>query len=88
MSMRRASPAQREELQRWFSIRTTDILSCQQKIDAVTRLYTELDMPRICKEQEDKCYCLAHGYLDKVEVCEDKKNVLREYLAGMMNRKA
>lgn len=85
-SMELADDSQREELQRWFSSSPDSPAACEEKIQAVTRLYTSLDMPRMCREQEDLYYQRAHAYLNKVQVPDEAKRELRSYMASMMNR--
>ena len=85
-TMQLADARQRATFTKWLATETDDELSRKAKIEAVTRLYTELDMPRICQEAEDRYYRLAHAYLDKVTVPEERKAELRAYLADMMHR--
>ncbi|MBO7467660.1 MAG: polyprenyl synthetase family protein [Bacteroidaceae bacterium] len=85
-SMELADGEQRGELDKWFATEGGDAAFCETKIREVTRLYSALEMPRICREQEDFYYHRAHAYLDKVHVAEEAKKELRAYLASMMNR--
>lgn len=85
-SMELADVLQRKELTEWFSTEGDDPSFCEKKIKAVTEIYSSLDMPRICREQEDFYYHRAHAYLNKVHLAEDSKEELRAYLASMMNR--
>lgn len=85
-SMQLANDLQRRDLERWFATNDTDPLFSETKIAAVTRIYTDLDMPAICRAQEDKYYQLAHAYLNKVSAPDEAKAVLRAYMASLMNR--
>lgn len=85
-SMQLANDLQRRDLERWFSTNEDDALFCETKIAAVTRIYSDLEMPAICRTEEDKYYQRAHAYLDKVKVDEEKKAVLRAYMASLMSR--
>ena len=85
-TMQLASSEQRVLFEKWLETETTDDASCLAKIEAVTRLYTELEMPKICREQEDYYYRRAHACLDKVSVAEERKSELRAYMAEMMHR--
>ena len=85
-SMQLADDTQRRELQRWFSTNNTDPLFAETKIAAVTRIYTDLGMPALCRTIEDEYYRRAHAYLNKVSVADEAKDVLRAYLASLMER--
>lgn len=85
-TMQLANERQQATFAKWLATETDDDLSKCAKIEAVTRLYTELDMPRICQEAEDHYYRLAHAYIDKVSVPESQKAELRAYLAALMHR--
>lgn len=85
-SMKLANDLQRRDLEHWFTTNDTDPLFSETKINAVTRIYTDLNMPEICCTQEDHYYRCAHAYLDKVNVPDEAKAELRAYLASMMNR--
>lgn len=85
-TMQLANDRQRATFDKWLATDADDAVTKRAKIEAVTRLYTELDMPRICCEEEDRYYRLAHAYLNKVSVPEERKAELRAYLAGMMHR--
>ena len=85
-SMKLANDLQRRDLEHWFTTNDTDPLFSETKINAVTRIYTDLNMPEICCTQEDNYYRCAHAYLDKVNVPDEAKAELRAYLASMMNR--
>ena len=85
-TMQLADERQRATFEKWLATDADDDVSRKAKIEAVTRLYTELDMPRICREEEDRYYRLAHAYLNKVSVPEERKAELRAYMADMMHR--
>ena len=85
-SMEVADEAQRRELQRWFTTNDTDPLFAETKITTVTRIFTDLGMPAFCRKKEDEFYRLAHAYLNKVSVVDEAKDVLRAYLASLMER--
>jgi geranylgeranyl diphosphate synthase type II len=85
-TMQLADERQRATFAQWLAAVTDDERSRRAKIEAVTRLYTELEMPRICREEEDRYYRLAHAFLNKVSVPEERKAELRAYMADMMHR--
>ena len=85
-AMQLANDLQRRDLQYWFSTNDTDPLFSETKIAAVTRIFTDLDMPVICHTHEDEFYHRAHAYLNKVSVPDEAKETLRAYLASLMER--
>jgi len=85
-AMQLADDAQRRDLQHWFWTNDTDPLFSETKIAAVTRLYSDLGLPAICRTHEDKFYRQAHQHLAEVSVADEKKAELRAYLASLMER--
>ena len=85
-AMQLADNLQRRDLQHWFSTDDADPLFSETKIAAVTRIYSDLDMPVICHTHEDEFDRLAHAHLNKVSVPEETKAELRSYLASLMER--
>ncbi len=85
-AMQLADDLQRRDLLYWFSTNDNDPLFSETKIAAVTRIFTDLDLPVICRTHEDDFYHRAHAYLDKVSVAEETKAGLRSYLASLMER--
>lgn len=86
-ALKMANDRQREELERWYATTDTEAFFAETKIAAVTRIFTELGMPDICRQEEDRHYAQAVAALDAVALPEEKKSVLRAYMAEMMNRK-
>ena len=82
-AVNRANEAQRKELTGW--IQATDF-DRNEKVKAVTRLYDEIGIRQLCEQKIESCYALAHEYMDKVSVAEDRKTELKAYAAAMMHR--
>ncbi|MBQ0063337.1 MAG: polyprenyl synthetase family protein [Prevotella sp.] len=80
----RADVRQRKELQYWCSLREFDR---HDKITAVTRLYDEMGIGKMSENKINDYFCQAQKYLDAVNVDDDRKNMLRQYTAELMNRK-
>lgn len=80
----RANAHQREELIRWTTAKEFDK---QEKILAVTRLYNEMNIGRLAQEKIACFFEQSRGYLDAVQVPEQRKAHLREFAGRMMKRK-
>ena len=78
-----ASQEDRAELQRWI-----DSKDCNpdEKIKAVTALYTKIGVDRMAKERMNAYYTEAKACLDKVSLPEERKQVLREIALELMGR--
>ena len=80
----RANAHQREELIRWTTAKEFDK---QEKILAVTQLYNEMNIDRLAQEKIACFFEQSRGYLDAVQVPEQRKAQLREFAGRMMKRK-
>lgn len=80
----RANTHQREELIRWTTAKEFDK---QEKILAVTQLYNEMNIDRLAQEKIACFFEQSRGYLDAVQVPEQRKAHLREFAGRMMKRK-
>ena len=80
----RANTHQREELIRWTTAKEFDK---QEKILAVTQLYNEMTIDRLAQEKIACFFEQSRGYLDAVQVPEERKAYLREFAGRMMKRK-
>ena len=80
----RANAHQREELIRWTTAKEFDK---QEKILAVTQLYNEMNIGRLAQEKIACFFEQSRGYLDAVQVPEQRKAHLREFAGRMMKRK-
>ena len=81
----KATPAQREELERW--IQATDYDE-EKKIREVTRLYTEIGVDRIATSRMNDFYREAEEWLDRVALPEERKRILWQYAQSMLGRNA
>ena len=81
----KASPAEREELERW--IQATDYDE-EEKIREVTRLYTEIGVDRIATSRMNDFYREAEEWLDRVALPEERKRILWQYAQSMLGRNA
>lgn len=81
---RLADGRQREELLRWVT--STDF-NRDEKVAAITRIYDELDIRRLCETRINSYFDCASKYLDAVGVGEERKVQLRAFAKEMMHRK-
>ncbi|MBO7471824.1 MAG: polyprenyl synthetase family protein [Bacteroidaceae bacterium] len=78
-----ASQEDRAELQRWI-----DSKDCNpdEKISAVTALYTKIGVDRMAKERMNAYYVEAEQYLAKVSLPEERKQMLHGIALKLMGR--
>ena len=82
-AVNRADSQQRAELLRWIGAKQFDR---QEKIAAVTRLYDAIGIRQLCEEKINFYFEEARKYLNKVNVAEERKQSLRQYMNEMMHR--
>lgn len=78
-----ANPSQRAELEKWLG--TTDCCP-EEKIQAVTAIYNELGIGDRCMEKVDTYYKEGLELLEQVSVAPEKKEALKNFVCGLMNR--
>lgn len=78
-----STPTQREELYRW---RVAEDVIPEEKIAAVTAIYNKVGVPELSRMAEDSYYRQAQDCCDRLSVCDEKKNVLRDFMASLMDR--
>lgn len=84
-AMRLADESQRRELDRWITAVDFD---AEEKIRAVTRLYDEIGIPQLARKKIEYYYQLAEQSLAKVNLPQERKQVLWEYARQMLNRQS
>jgi geranylgeranyl diphosphate synthase type II len=80
-----ATPAQREELTKWVEAKEFDR---NEKVAAVTNLYNEIGIRKLCEQKMEQYYQESLVYLAKVNVPEERKAELKAYAADMMKRQS
>ena len=80
-----ATPAQREELTKWIEAKEFDR---NEKVAAVTKLYNEIGIRKLCEQKMEQYYQESLVYLAKVNVSEERKAELKAYAADMMKRQS
>lgn len=78
-----ADDRQRAELQNWCMKQDFDR---NEKIAAVTHLYDEIGIRQLSEAKVTECFNAAQKYLDAVNVDENRKHILRSYIANLTNR--
>ena len=84
-ALNRSNAAQHAELVRWIEAKTFDR---EEKVAAVTKLYNEIGIRELCEERINYYFAQGCQYLDRVQVPEARKTILRQYIAQMMNRQS
>lgn len=79
----RAEGQDKAELEAWIARKDFDR---QEKVDAVTRLYTKLGIDRLARERIEYYTREALSCLDAVNTPDERKAELREYTMMMMRR--
>lgn len=79
----RANNEQRTELEKWISAKDFD---ANEKIAAVTRLYDEIGIRELAQQKIEFYFSRSLQYLEQVSVDGERKNILRNYVLGMMHR--
>ena len=82
-ALRLADKEQRAALDYWAT--ATDFVP-EEKVAAVTAIYTALGLPEMSRAIEEQYYRRAQASLEALSVAEDKKQVLREFMAALMER--
>lgn len=78
-----ASDKDKNELQKWIGNKDCNP---DEKIKAVTALYTKIGVDRMAQERMNAYYTEAKACLDKVNLPEERKQVLREIALELMGR--
>ena len=81
----RATPAQREELTKWVEAKEVDR---NEKVAAVTNLYNEIGIRKLCEQKIEQYYQESLVYLTKVSVSDERKAEIKAYAAEMMKRQS
>ena len=82
-ALRLANQEQRAELDHWAT--ATDI-NPEEKISAVTAIYTALGLPEKSRAIEEHYYTLAKAELEAISVSAEQKSVLAQFMAMLMER--
>ncbi|MBQ8064065.1 MAG: polyprenyl synthetase family protein [Prevotella sp.] len=82
-AVNRADSRQREELERWIGLRDFDR---QEKVAAVTRLYDEIGIRELCEAKINSYFEQARQTLREVNVPEERKLMLRQYMDELLHR--
>lgn len=79
-----ANDSQRAELNHWIESKDYDP---QAKIAAVTKLYDEIGIRKLCEEKVSYYFQQSLYYINKVKVDDSKKVELRHFIDSLMDRK-
>jgi len=82
-AVNRANAEQRAELMRWIDAKTFDR---QEKVAAITRLYDEIGIRKLCEEKINFYFEQGKALLEQVSVVSERKEQLRQYTNEMMHR--
>jgi Geranylgeranyl pyrophosphate synthase len=83
-AVNRANAEQRAELMRWIEASDFDR---QEKVEAVTALYNQIGIRELCQEKINYHFDQCRQYLAKVNVSDERKQMLLDYTDEMMKRK-
>ena len=83
-ALNQADDKQSEELQRWIS--ATDAAPAD-KITAVTLIYNEMRIGEQCMAMADSYYAVGLALLDGISLPAERKEMLKQFVCSLMNRK-
>lgn len=84
-ALRNASDQDLAQLQHWIGNKDCEP---QEKIQAVTALYTKIGVDRMAQERMDAYFAQAEASLDEVRLPEQRKQMLRSLAHGLMGRQS
>ena len=79
----RANDEQRKELEHWIGAKEFDR---SEKVAAVTRLYDEIGIRQLCEDKINYYFQQASQTLSEVNVPEERKAQLRQYMDELLHR--
>ena len=82
-ALEKANGQQRAELEKWLA--AVDYEPAE-KIAAVTALYNEIGVDKLCKAKAEALNAEGFAVLDSVNLPEERKQVLRDYACRLLNR--
>lgn len=82
-ALRQANPAQLSALNGWL---TAETVAPEEKIEAVTQLYNQMNIRALCEDKMSHYYAAAMQSLAAVSVDETKKQALKELVKHLMCR--
>lgn len=80
-----ANVEQKTSLESWIALSS---FVADEKISAVTQLYNEIGVRRLCEDLVESYSAKAMEYLSKISVEDDRKEGLRQILAKLVRREA
>lgn len=84
-ALENADKQQREELEYWINATHFDE---DEKIKAVTKLYKNIGVDRLAIDKIQLYYEQSKSYLDAVNVSNDRKQELADYVSSLMKRQS
>ena len=79
----RANDEQRKDLEHWIGAKE---FNRQEKVAAVTRLYDEIGIRQLCEDKINYYFQQASQTLSEVNVPEERKAQLRQYMDELLHR--
>ena len=83
-AVNRANEEQRRELMHWIEAKEFDRA---EKVRAVTALYDQIGIRQLCEQKINYYFDECRKYLDKVNVSNERKQMLLDYTDEMMKRR-
>lgn len=80
-----ANKEQRSQLEQWL---TETEFNPEEKIKAVTALYNELGIDKLCQAKIERYFSQGEDYLKKVVVDESRKSMLRAFSQSLLVRRS
>ena len=84
-ALRKATPVQRQELQKWLDATNYDKA---EKIKAVTQLYSSIGVDKLAQQRINEYYGQAKEALAQVSLPAERKQILWEFAMQLLNRES
>ena len=84
-ALRNAADGDRAELEKWIGNKSCEP---EEKVRAVTTLYTKIGVDRMAQERIDAYFAEAEACLSKVSLPEERKQMLRSFANRLMGRRS
>ena len=82
-ALAKAEGAMKEELNRWISANTFDP---EEKVNAVRNIYDQLQIRTLTEEKIDQYFYLGFSNLEKLNVSDDRKKPLLQFVRQLIER--
>lgn len=80
-----SSNTQRKELERWLIVKD---YNPQDKINAITKIYNQLGIDKLCSKKIEHYFSLGEDFLQKINIEDSRKGMLRAFSETLLGRQS